>query len=726
MVFAPPAPVAVVDAGKVARPGAVTETVHGTSVEDPYRGLEDDQSPTTKTALDRQAQKLKAYLGGVPGREALEKDIASVLHVGTVTAPVVRDLVPGAGAGAGGAKRRYFHTKREGTQNQPTLYVRDGASSADRALIDASSLAADGTMSMDWWFPSWDGALIAWGKSESGNEESTLVVRDVATGKDLPDRITRTRHASVAWLPGNKAFYYSRYPAAGTVPAGDERYSPRIFRHVLGTDPEKDEVVFGSTRDKTDVPQVRISPNGRWLIVYVHQGWSKSEVYLRDLKQGDKAPWIEVAVRTDALFEPIVRDDRMYMLTNDGAPRYRLFSVEYGKPDRTHWKEILSEGADVLTDIDVAGDALVATYLREAAGRVALHALDGKPKGEVTLPGLGTARVSTPQSGGEAFVEFVSFVTPPRVLHVDLKPRPRIKPLPGGRDLQVAVPDGGIEKPSLWDQVASDFAAEGVTVTRMTATSKDGTPVPMFVVAKEPLKRDAPRPTLLWGYGGFNVNVTPAFSSRALVMARRGGVFVSSVLRGGGEMGEAWHRAGMLENKQNVFDDFVACAEELTRAGITSPQRLAIGGGSNGGLLTAVAVTQRPELFRAALSLVPLTDMVRYTRFQIAKLWIPEYGDPERAADFAWLHAYSPYHHVKEGVRYPSVLFATAESDTRVDPMHARKMAARLEDAQAAPEHPILLRVETKAGHGSGKPTAKVLAQTTDEMSFVLHELGAL
>ena len=702
VVVATTPPPAVTDAGAapVARPGAVRETVHGVVVGDPFRALEDERSPDTRAFVAREDAKLKAYLGAVPGREGLEKDIGAVLHVGNVQAPTVTVVQPG--------KLRYFHTKRQGTENQPTLYVRDGHAGADRPLIEAASLSSDGTVSLDWWYPSWEGGFVAWGRSESGSEESTLVIRDVATGKDLPDRISRTRHASVAWLPGGKAFFYSRYPAPGTVPAGDERYSPRIYKHVVGQDPDKDELVFGSGRDKTDIPQVATSPNGRWLVAFVHEGWSKNEVYLKDLKD-PKAKWVEVAVKTEALFEPIVRDDKLYIMTNDGAPRYRLFAVDYAAPDRTRWKEVLPEGPDVLTDVDVTPDGYVANYLHDASSRVVVLGEGGKLKQEIALPGIGTANVATPRVGGETFVSFVSFVTPPRVLRVDLK----------AKKAEAAAP-------TVWDQVAGDFAEPGVTVKRVTATSKDGTPVPMFIVAKD-APGGGPRPTLLWGYGGFNVNQTPAFSSRALVMAKRGGVFASAVLRGGGEMGEAWHRAGMLDKKQNVFDDFIACAEELVRSGVTTSEKLAIGGGSNGGLLTSVAVTQRPELFRAALSLVPLTDMVRYTRFQIAKLWIPEYGDPERPADFGWLYAYSPYHHVaKEGARYPAVLFATAESDTRVDPMHARKMAARLEEAQLAKEHPVLLRVEAKAGHGAGKPTAKVLAQTVDEMSFVLHELGAL
>ncbi|MEO8877299.1 MAG: prolyl oligopeptidase family serine peptidase, partial [Polyangiaceae bacterium] len=333
--------------------------------------------------------------------------------------------------------------------------------------------------------------------------------------------------------------------------------------------------------------------------------------------------------------------------------------------------------------------------------------------GSLELPGIGTAMVSGPVDGEEVFVDYYSFVTPPEVIRFDLK----------------------TGKSESWDRVGESFRAPDIKVTMLTATSKDGTKIPMFVVAKDGLNRNGENPTMLWGYGGFNVNQTPAFSSRALLTARRGGVWVTAVLRGGGEFGEAWHRAGMLENKQNVFDDYIACAQELIAQKITRPEKLGIIGGSNGGLLVAAAVTQHPELFRVGLSLVPLTDMIRYPKFRIAKLWVPEYGDPEKPEDLKWLYAYSPYHHVKDGVKYPSMLFTTAESDSRVDPMHARKMMARMDEAQHANDNtangaasskgrPILLRVESKAGHGAGKPTSKLVEEVTDEMSFAFHELG--
>lgn len=671
----------------------VVDTLHGVKVPDPYRWLEDGDSAEVKAWTDAQNAHTREVIDAIPGRETLEKDVTELLQIGYVSAPSIR---------RGKSGLRYFHTKREGAQNQPTLYVRDGHAGADRALIDVAALSEDGTTALDWWYPSWDGRLLAWGKSESGSEDSVLQIRDVATGKDLPDKIDRTRHASVAWLPDGKSFYYSRYPEPGTVPAGEERYHARIYLHVIGADPKTDKVAFGEGRDKTDIPEVMISPNGRWLVVRVHMGWDKSEVYMKDLSKA-AAPWTAIAVKTPALFEPIPHNDRLWIRTNDGAPRYKLLSVDYAKPERAAWKQVLAETADVLQDVAILKGEVVATYTHDASSRVARFSRDGTSKGPLTLPGIGSASVTSMPEGDEAFVAFTSFVVPYQVHRVDLQKGSRLE---------------------LWDRVGAEFADQEIEVRQIFATSKDGTRVPMFVVAKKGVKLDGDNPTILYGYGGFNVNLTPAFSTRALVSAQRGAVWVTAILRGGGEFGEDWHRAGMLEKKQNTFDDLFACAETLFKENITTPARLGVVGGSNGGLLVAAAITQHPEMFRVGLSLVPLTDMIRYHKFRIAKLWIPEYGDPDKPEQFAFLHAYSPYHHVEDGKPYPSLLFTTAESDTRVDPMHARKMAARMQEAQGDPERPVLLRVETKAGHGAGKPVTKLADELTDEQSFLLHELG--
>ncbi|MGH7296056.1 MAG: prolyl oligopeptidase family serine peptidase [Polyangiaceae bacterium] len=674
----------------------VVETLHGVAVADPYRWLEDGDSPEVRSWDEAQTAATRQWLERVPGQAELRARVKELLSVGHVGAPLSRATVGGA--------RRYFHVRREGAQEQAALYVRDGVDGADRVLVDPAPLSPDGTTAIDWWSPSADGRLVAWGVSEAGSEESTLRIRDVATGSDLPDAIPHTRHATVGWLPGGAAFYYTRYPSPGDVPDGDEKYSCRVYRHTLGDNWRSDPLVFGEDRDKLDVPAVFLSPGGRWLVVRVHMGWQRSEIWVRDLAT-EGSPWIAVATGQEALYEPTPLDDALYLVTNEGASRYRLVEVDYAASERGRWREVLGEQADVLVDVAVIGGGnreIVASYLHEASARIDRVGPDGTRLGRIELPVLGSAGIAAAWDADEVFVELTSFATPWQVLRFDRASG------------QTAV----------WDRVGATFALPDVRVSMLYATSKDGTRIPMFVVERQGTPRDGDRPAVLYGYGGFNIAQTPAFSARTLATVEHGAVWAVALLRGGAEFGEAWHRAGMLEKKQNVFDDLYACAEELFREKVTRPDRLGVVGGSNGGLLVATAVTQRPELFRAGLSLVPLADMLRYHRFRIGRLWTAEYGDPDDAAAFAWLHAYSPYHRARAGVRYPSMLFGTAESDSRVDPMHARKMAARLQELQADPDRPILLRVESRAGHGAGKPVAKLVDELVDELAFLLHELG--
>lgn len=686
-----------------ARKVDVVDDFFGTQVADPYRWLEDGDAEEVRAWTAAQNARTRARIAEIPGRDALRARIASLLEIGFTSPPAARRTTSGA--------VRYFHQRRTGKQIHPVLYVRDGAGE-DRVLLDPATLSADGTTALDWWYPSRDGAFVAWGSSEGGTEESTLRVRDVATGEDLPERIPHTQHSSVAWLPGSRAFYYTRHAAPGTVPPGDEKYVARVHRHAVGDDPAHDPVVFGEGRDKLDMPSIDVAPGGRWLVARVHRGWEKSEIHVRDLALGDDAPWVAVARGIDALFEPIPLDDRMLVVTNDGAPRYRLFEVDYARPERAAWREILAEQDDVLTDVAVANDAIVAAYMHEAQTRLERFARDGRVLGAIDLPSIGSATVSCERGSNEVFVGFSSYTTPFEVHRIDAADAaPRL---------------------AIWERVTvarsgASFAPPDVRVRVMHATSKDGTRVPMVVVDRA-VDEGKPRPTVLYGYGGFNLSLTPAFSARTLLVVERGGVWVNALLRGGGELGEAWHRAGMRESKQNVFDDFAACAEELVARGITTPAQLGAMGGSNGGLLVAAAVTQRPDLFRVGMSFVPLTDMLRYHRFRIGSLWIPEYGSADLPGDFAFLHAYSPYHRVVDGTRYPAMMFTTAEGDSRVDPMHARKMAARMQEAQALAgcdvERPILLRVEPKAGHGAGKPTTQLADEATEELSFLFEQLG--
>jgi prolyl oligopeptidase len=568
-------------------------------------------------------------------------------------------------------------------------------------LLDVNQLAADGTQSLDWWYPSEDGALLAYGVSASGDENSILRVRDVATGRDREDTIPHARACSLAWLPAGDGFYYTRYPAPGTVPAGEEHYHRHVYFHRLGTDPASDVKVFGEGLGFSSWPNVDLSPDGRWLAVEVSEGWSKSEIFLLDT-QKHEAP-VPVIAGRNAIFNLVeVLDDRLLVVSNENAPHYQLWQVDPRRPERAHWKLVIPEGEDILESVVAASGKLVALYLKDASSRVRIFSSAGKLQRETALPGLGTvSAVHARHDQRDIYLPFTSFLTPTKVLRHDVS----------------------TGKTSLWQELTAPVDTTQFTVEQVRYPSKDGTLVPMFLVHKKDLVRDGNNPTLLYGYGGFNVNLTPGFAAWVGPFIERGGVYAVPNLRGGGEYGEAWHRAGMLESKQNVFDDFAAAAEYLIREKITSRERLAISGRSNGGLLVAATVTQHPNLFKAAVCGVPLTDMVRYHLLQIARLWIPEYGSSESAEQFPFLYAYSPYHHVKEGAAYPATLVFSAEADTRVDPMHARKFAARLQAATSS-KAPILLRIEGKAGHGAGKPMAKIVAQYTDEFSFLFAELG--
>jgi len=695
---APTSPTAVIPSRKT----ATVDTLFGEQVPDPYRWLEDGDSVEVKTWTEQQNELTRKTLVAFPDREKLEHRLWQLHELGTLGAPVSRQS----------AKRRrsrlYFYTRRDGKLNQPILYVRDGVRAPDRPLIDVNEAAPDGTVALDWWFPSEDGSLMAYGTSQDGTEESVLHIRDVKSGRDLPDTIDRTRACSVAWPPDGKGFYYTRYPAVGSVPAGEESYHRSVYLHKLGDDPAHDEKVFGEGRDKSDWPSVALSPGGRWLMIEVGQGWSKSELLLLDTKAKGAArgQGVTLTAGKEALFDLVaVKDDVFYVRTNDGAPLFQIRVGSFKKPELDSWTTVVPESQDALEQAVVVSNHLAAAYLKDAASSVRLFSLEGQPRGEVALPGMGTVTVlSGERTGDEVFCSYSSFLSPTNVIRHSFRSVD-----PRAQDLS-------------WRRLVSPLDAERFQVEQVRATSKDGTAVPVFLVHRKDLPRDGHNPALLYGYGGFNVNITPTFNPSLVPFLERGGVYALAVLRGGGEYGEAWHRAGMLEQKQHVFDDFIAAAEKLIADKVTSPTRLAVEGRSNGGLLMGAVLTQRPDLFRAVVCGVPLLDMVRYHRFRIAQLWIPEYGSPDDAKAFAWLYAYSPYHHVKDNTAYPGVLFLTALSDTRVDPMHARKMTARLQAATRGGQ-PVLLRVETKAGHGQGKPLGKVIEQLTDEWTFLFQQL---
>jgi prolyl oligopeptidase len=673
----------------------VVDVVHGRRIPDPYRWLEKDRDPAVQNWVREQNELTQSTLARVAERGAVHAELERLLQIGELSLPTVRRTKSD--------KLRYFYTRREGAENQPVLVVQDGLDGKPRALIDPNQVSRAGTVSLDWYFPSPDGALVAYGTSKNGSEQSTLFIRNVRTGKDLEDTITRTRYASVCWLPGDKRFFYSRFPAPGDVPRSEAAYHRKIYEHVLGRSAHDDPVVFGEGHKMTEFPSCAISPDGHWLVIRTAQGWSRSELFLADTR-AKKLDFERITHGQHDVYDALPLDNAIYVRTNEGAPRYALYRADPRRPDRRHWKRVVAEHpTDVLRSFNVIGGQILIGYLRAGVSRLERFDQNGKSLGAVTLPTLGSSDGFTGlHSGREAFFNFESFVRPISVYRLDLK----------------------TGKQSSWRSVGAPIHADEFRVTRGEARSKDGTRVPYLMVSKNGLDlASGDNPTLLYGYGGFDVSLEPRFSKTNLLWLERGGVYVQANLRGGGEFGEAWHRAGQLSAKQNVFDDFYAVAENLIARKVTNSDKLAIYGRSNGGLLVAAAVTQRPKLFRAAVAGVPLTDMLRYDRFLIAKLWVPEYGAPENPNEFPFLYAYSPYHHVKRGTPYPAVLITTASSDTRVAPMHARKFAAALQYATSS-DRPVLLWTETSAGHGAGKPISKVADEYTDMYTFLFWQLG--
>jgi prolyl oligopeptidase len=583
--------------------------------------------------------------------------------------------------------------------------VREGLKDADRVLVDVNKMSSDGTVALDWWFAADDGRYVAYGTSQSGSEESTLRIVESATGKVLPDTIDRTRFASLAWMKDSSAFYYTRHPRKGEVPDGEEVYHVKVFYHEIGSDPSKDLLIFGEGRNPQDIPNLTLSEDNRWLLIDVSEGWTKSEMYLQDLQS--KNPPLEITTGKDFLYGVDFFEGKLYITTNEDAPHYRVFVADAENPKRENWKEIIPQSDAVLQNASVTGGKLLVQYEHNATSELKLFELDGKKLADVPLPAIGNIfSASGRYDRNEIFFGFQSFTVPPSIYRVDLS------------DV----------KSALWAKVdAPSIDGSAYDVQQVWYNSKDGTKVPMFVVGKKGIEKNGKNPTLLTGYGGFNISLTPIFNRSMYLWMEHGGIYAVANLRGGAEFGEDWHRAGMLDKKQNVFDDFIAAGEYLIAQKYTDKDHLAIQGGSNGGLLMGAMITQRPDLFRAVVCQVPLLDMLRYQNFQIAKLWIPEYGSAEDAKQFDWLYAYSPYHHVKPGVEYPAVLFMTGDTDTRVDPMHAKKMAALMQaDAKNgdSKDKPILLRIESKAGHGQGKPITKQIEEGTDMYSFLFWQLG--
>jgi prolyl oligopeptidase len=669
------------------RADGVVDLLHGEWIADPYRWLEDGESEETATWTEAQNFATRRYLDAVPSRGAIRRRLEQLLSIGAISAPTP-------------ARGWYFYQRREGTQNQPVLYVRKGREGADRVLLDPNQLDAEGTTALDWYFPSDDGELLAYGLSENGSEESVLRVLRTATGETLPDEIPDTRACDLAWLPDGTGFYYTRYPREGDVPEEERQYHRAVYFHRLGTAPAADALILKPAQ-KEHWPGVDVSPDGRWVLITVARTFDQTDLFLQDRLAG--GPLVAVVRDQPFQFDGSLGYGVLYIRSNFEGTTYGLYRVDPARPQRAGWERVVAPRPDAVLDGAIlTRERLGLSYLEKASSRLVLTGLDGSHPRDVVLPTIGSlAGWGAEPDGDELFYAFSSYTVPPSVYRVDLT-------------------EGSV---TLWRRVEADLDPDRFAVKQVRYPSRDGTVVSMFVVHQKGMPLDGRNPTYLTGYGGFNISMSPGFSRSLLLWLEQGGVVAVPNLRGGGEYGEEWHQGGMLARKQNTFDDFIAAAEFLIREKYTSPAHLAIAGGSNGGLLMGAVLTQRPDLFRAVLVQVPLLDMLRYHRFRIARLWIPEYGSSDDPVQFRYLRAYSPLHHVKDGTPYPAVLLATAESDTRVDPLHARKMAARLQAATGS-EHPILLRLESRAGHGAGKPVSKVLEELVDSWSFVFQELG--
>ncbi|HPI31930.1 MAG TPA: prolyl oligopeptidase family serine peptidase, partial [candidate division Zixibacteria bacterium] len=531
---------------------------------------------------------------------------------------------------------------------------------------------------------------------------SVLYIMRTADRTRLPDTIPYTTSVSLAWLPDNSGFYYTRFPEPGTVPPGDERYHRWVYLHRLGDDWRADSLIFGSELDKAAWPGVGLSPDGRRLLVAVYRGWSDIDTYVRD-RTDPASSFTRLYDDVEATVNVTPLDDCFLAFTNLNAPRFRLMRGQYEKPGIENWVEIIPEREAILESAAPVGGRLVTRSLQNAYSVVEVFTMEGRLLRTLPTPSPGTVySVSGELDGRELFYYFSSFDTPSAIYRYDF----------------------AADTVALWAQLDAGVDLSNLVVKQVWYKSHDGTPVSMFLVHREGIPLDGSNPAFLYGYGGFNVTMTPYFSRTLAVWYDQGGIYALPNIRGGGEYGEAWHDAGKLGNKQNSFDDFIAAAEYLIAEGYTSPARLCISGGSNGGLLTGAVLVQRPDLFRAAIVAVPLLDMIRYHRFLAARIWVPEYGSSEDPEQFAYLLAYSPYHHVTESADYPAVLLTAGLSDSRVDPMHARKMTARLQAADATPETPVLLRIEPKAGHGQGKPISKQIEEQTDQWSFVFRALN--
>ena len=668
------------------------DVYHGRKIADPYRWLEAPDSAESRRWIDAQNRLTRRVLSQIPEREAIRKRLTQLWNYERFGLPVHRG-------------KYYFYTHNNGLQNQSPLYVVESLDGKPRLLLDPNTLREDGTVALADWVPSEDGRYVAVGLAAGGSDWREWKVIDTATGKFLKDHLKWVKFSSASWKPDGSGFYYSRYdePKAGQELTGVNFYQ-KLYFHTLGTPQAADRLVYQRSDQKEWGFDGSVTEDGRYLVIHIWRGTDpKNQIFFQKLAERDQpAPVEGLMSGFDAEYNFVGNDgSTFFVLTDRDAPRKRLVAVDVARPQPEHWTEIIPEAAESLEGVRFVGDRFFALYLKDAYSLVRIFDRKGKPLGTVELPGIGTVRGFTGRRRDtETFFSFTGFTTPTTIYRLDLKT---------GRQTVFRRPQVG-------------FSPDDYVTRQVFVTSKDGTKVPMFITHKKGLVRNGKTPTILYGYGGFNISITPSFNVANLVWMERGGIYAVANLRGGAEYGRAWHEAGMLDKKQNVFDDFIAAAEWLIKHRYTSRDRLAIRGGSNGGLLVGAVMTQRPDLIGAALPAVGVMDMLRFHKFTIGWAWVPEYGSSDDPQQFRTLLAYSPLHNIKPGTAYPATLITTADHDDRVVPAHSFKFAATLQHAQKGPG-PILIRIETRAGHGAGTPVSKRIDQAADMLSFLVGAL---
>ena len=664
---------------------------HGVKVADPYRWLEDTDSSDTHAWVEAENKVTFSYLEQIPYRKAIHERLTKLWNYERFGVPEKQGS-------------RYFYQHNTGLQNQSVLYVAESLNAEPRVLLDPNTLSSDGTVALVGHAVSDDGKLLAYGTSASGSDWMEWRVRDVDSGKDMADVIKWVKFSGASWTKDGKSFYYSRYdePKQGA-PLRDANYFQKLYVHHLGTEQSEDQLVYERPDNKELGFAGQVTDDGHYLVITVWQGTSpKNRLYYKDLTKPN-ADVVKLLDDFDAEYQFVDNDGGVFWIKTDlDAPRGKLIAIDTQHPERSNWKTIVPQGKDKLNAANVVNNLFVLAYLRDAKTEVRVHDLQGKFLRNVDLPGIGTAEgFAGKRKDKETFYAFTSFIVPTSIYRYELE----------------------TGKSSVFRQPKVDFDPSQYETEQVFYTSKDGTRIPMFLTHKKGLKKDGQNPVLLYAYGGFNISLTPAFSVPNLVWLEMGGVYAQPNLRGGGEYGEEWHQAGTKLKKQNVFDDFISAGEWLIANHYTTPARLAIRGGSNGGLLVGACLTQRPDLFGATLPQVGVMDMLRFHKFTIGWAWTSDYGSSDDPEIFKALYAYSPLHNLKPGTKYPATLVTTADHDDRVVPGHSFKFAATLQADQAGTA-PVLIRIETKAGHGAGKPISKQIEEISDSWAFLARNLN--